>query len=144
MSTDSTPSNRENARTLMLVVLAIAAATAWLLPADGAYGLLIGFVLGAVFLFALWMHDTPRWDRPIESAAESAVEAFDFNPVLADSLRYYWERRSMGNPKGWDHVLRIVNRAAEAGFWDGSATPAQIEDARHVLADLHEAEVRHG
>lgn len=56
------------------------------------------------------------------------------NPVLADALRYYAERRGMDNPKGWDHVSRKIEQALEAGLYD--ATADQIAEARAVLAEL--------
>jgi hypothetical protein len=56
------------------------------------------------------------------------------NPVLADALRYYEERRSMANPKGWHHVLRKVEQGVAAGLFP-TATEADIADA---LLDLRE------
>jgi hypothetical protein len=55
------------------------------------------------------------------------------NPVLADALRYYEERRSMANPKGWEHVLRKVEQGVAAGLWP-TATEADIAEARAALA----------
>lgn len=134
MRTDSTPSRRENARALIITVTITVAFCLWLLPGDARVGLFVGLLLGAVLVFALWMHETDE-TRPEPPPGAT----YDANPVLADALVYYAERRTMNNPKGWAHVLRVVNRAAAQNFWP-TATDEQIEDARRVLADLHASE----
>jgi hypothetical protein len=53
--------------------------------------------------------------------------------ILADALIYYAERRPMNNPKGWDHVLRVVEDAIAKGVYgDGPHDEARTSrgDAR--------------
>jgi hypothetical protein len=64
---------------------------------------------------------------PLLAARERAA-----NPILADALRYYAERRPMNNPKGWDHVVRQVEQGIAANLWP-TATDEHVEEARAVL-----------
>lgn len=61
------------------------------------------------------------------------------NPILADAIAYYASRRTMNNPKGWDHVQRVIDRAVQGGFYV-HADPDQVDHARAVLATLVAAE----
>lgn len=60
------------------------------------------------------------------------------NPLLIEALRYYGERRTMANPKGWARVLRAVNQGIDANLIP--STPEQQHEAREVLAHLVEAD----
>lgn len=67
------------------------------------------------------------------------------NPLLTEALRYYAERRAMDNPKGWAHVLRVLDHAIDAGAFVVRGTPvseAQVDEARIVLTHLAEVEAR--
>lgn len=65
---------------------------------------------------------------------DTAHEFAPANPVLGHALAYYAERRTMNNPKGWDHVLQVVNHAIEAG--QVHASQAQVDEARRTLHAL--------
>jgi hypothetical protein len=137
--TDSTPTARETGRTLLLGTLAIVLLCLFILPGwDLRFVLLLGAALGAVLVYALWMSETGG----APAAALSDFEGDDprsygvhANPIVADALTYYAERRSMADPKGWDHVQRVVERALAAGFWP-DVTAEQVAFARDVLAAL--------
>jgi hypothetical protein len=73
----------------------------------------------------------PQELPPIEIKVQRPAED---NPLLAEALRYYTSRRSMGNPKGWAHVLRVLDRAVAAGALVG--TEAQVDEARSTLTQL--------
>lgn len=65
------------------------------------------------------------------------------NPILVDAVDYYLERRSMNNPKGWEHVLRKVKHAMQEDFWPAS-TVRQKDQAIQKLAALATAESENG
>lgn len=73
--------------------------------------------------------------------AEREGQGREANPILANALEYYAERRTMNNPKGWDHVLRIVNHHIENG--DIKASLAHVDEARQVLHRLVEWDKAH-
>jgi hypothetical protein len=75
--------------------------------------------------------------------AARIVQARAGNPILADALIYYAERRPMNNPKGWDHVVRKVEQGIAANLWP-NATTEQVEQARSVLATLTAARAGEG
>ena len=52
---DSTPTDRETGRTLLLGTILMAAVAVWALPPDARFGLGVGVILGAVAMFAVWM-----------------------------------------------------------------------------------------
>lgn len=68
----------------------------------------------------------------------TTTPALSANPLLAEALRYYAERRTMNNPKGWAHVLRVINRAIKANLYP--VTDEQITEARTILGTLIAAE----
>lgn len=55
--------------------------------------------------FSTWLE---RHDRLVRRGKSS-----ELNRILQDAREYHLERRSMNNPKGWKHVLRV---AADAGI----------------------------
>lgn len=69
------------------------------------------------------------------------------NPVIDEALKYYLGRRSMVNPKGWDHVLRVIQRAgdedgkvlASSGLPPGSSQ-AEYDEAIAFLTVLADGE----
>jgi hypothetical protein len=61
------------------------------------------------------------------------------NPVIAEALRYYMERRTMANPKGWAHVERKVEQALDRGPL-ATASPVHRAEARAVLSALRATE----
>lgn len=63
------------------------------------------------------------------------------NPILADVRRYRQARLRMNNPKGWAHILRAFDRAAQHGAyvtndWVRITSPEHIDHARRVLQRL--------
>lgn len=76
------------------------------------------------------MHASPPTDETPTARA---------NILLAEALRYYAERRTMNNPKGWAHVTRKVESAIEGDLYQ--TTEAEREEARAVMRALvdHEA-----
>jgi len=60
------------------------------------------------------------------------------NLLLIEALRYYGERRTLANPKGWARVLRAVNQGIDANVIP--STPEQQKEAREVLTRLAGAE----
>jgi hypothetical protein len=59
--------------------------------------------------------------------------------MLSDALTYYAERRTMGNPKGWGHVLRVVDSAISNGVY-GGLSKQERDYCRGVIAGLAKAE----
>lgn len=56
------------------------------------------------------------------------------NPILGDALAYFAQRRTLNNPKGWAHVLRVTESAVTGGIYD--ATDPQTTEALAVLRHL--------
>ena len=65
-----------------------------------------------------------------------SVQISEPNPILVDARRYYAERRNMGNPKGWAHVLRKVDYAIATSMPWSDATEEHAIHARRVLSRL--------
>jgi hypothetical protein len=55
--------------------------------------------------------------------------------LLAEAVRYYVERRSMNNPKGWAHVARVVRDQVSKGFWP-DITDEDADKALEILDRL--------
>lgn len=99
----------------------------------------------------VWEQDRLVWEKVIslihdelhrlaQSSGRGADHAREAeNPILGMALDYYAERRTMNNPKGWDHVLRVVNDQIEKG--QIRASMVQVDHARRVLSALARDEV---
>lgn len=74
-----------------------------------------------------------------ESAAGTGAGTGTQDRILADAMRYYAQRRPMNNPKGWAHVLRVVDSAISRGLYDEVPETEQAA-ARAVLTALVNAE----
>lgn len=78
----------------------------------------------------------PPADLPV-ATGDAGTEV---DPVLIDAVRYYAERRTMNNPKGWDHVHRNLSQAAAAGAYGDRPTGpalaaiAALADAEHATS----------
>ncbi len=78
------------------------------------------------------LDEHPPADLPV-ATGDAGTEG---DPVLIDAVRYYAERRTMNNPKGWDHVHRKVSQAAAAGAYGDRPTGPALA----TIAALAEAE----
>lgn len=67
---------------------------------------------------------------PIYVAGDSAL--------LGEALRYYAERRSMKNPKGWKKVRNLLSEAVSAHYL--IAHPTEVKETFEILDALIEDE----
>lgn len=66
---------------------------------------------------------------------------WDGNPVINEAIHYYLERGSMNNPKGWDHVLRILKQAGAdkaGGVRERICTEEEFREAIAVVTEWAE------
>lgn len=66
----STPTARENGRTMLLAVLVLIVLVTVILPtSDTRFALMIGVLLGATGMYAMWMHESAGRDTSREDKA---------------------------------------------------------------------------